>query len=89
MLELWSETQALVPLSSAEAELGAAGQPSQEVLGIMSLRKDVGETTRGHVMGHGSAAIGILWRRGLRKMRDLNTIWLWVQMKEASRQLQY
>ena len=70
MLEFWSKTQAVVALSSAEAELGAAVKASQEVLGMMSLRKDVDE---GHV------AIGIIRRMGLGKVRHLNTSWLWVQ----------
>ena len=52
----WSETQAVVALCSAEAQQGAAEKASQEVLGIMPLRKDVGETTRRHVMGDASAA---------------------------------
>ena len=42
----WSKTQAVVALSSAEAELGAPVKASQEVLGMMSLWKDVGENTR-------------------------------------------
>ena len=46
-------------LSSAEAELGAV-KASQEVLGMMSLWKDVSETTSGHVVGDASAAIGII-----------------------------
>ena len=58
MLELWSKTQAAVALSSAEAEMGAAVKASQEVLGVMSFWKNVGETTSGHVMGDASAAIG-------------------------------
>ena len=46
MLKFWSKTQAVVALRSAEAELDAAVKASQEVLGMMSLWKDVGETTR-------------------------------------------
>ena len=88
MLKFWSKTQAVVALSSAEAELGAAVKASQEVLRTMSLWKDVGETTRGHVMGDASAAIGIIRRMGLGKVRHLKTSSLWVQEKEASRELQ-
>ena len=44
-------------LSSAEVELRVAVKASQEVLGLMSLWKDVGETTREHLMGDASAAI--------------------------------
>ena len=75
--------------SSAEAELDAAVKASQEVLGMMSLWKDVGAITRGHVMGDASAAVGIIRRMGLGKVRHLNTSWLWAQDKEASRELQY
>ena len=89
MLKFWSKTQTVVTLSSAEAELGAAVKASQEVLGMMSLWKEIGETTRGHVMGDASAAIGIVRRMVLGKVRHLNTSWLWVQEKEASRELQY
>ena len=45
MLKFRSKTQAIVALSSAEAEQGAAVKASQEVLGMMSLWKDTGETT--------------------------------------------
>ena len=70
----------MVALSSAEAALGATVKASQEVLGIMSLWKDVGETTRRHVMGDASAAIGIIRGMGLGKVRrQLNTSWLWFQ----------
>ena len=58
MLKFWSKTQAVVALSSAEAELGAAEKASEEVLGMMSLWKDVGETTRGHVMGDAMPQLG-------------------------------
>ena len=77
MLKFWSKTQAVVALSSAEAELGAAVKASQEVLGMVSLWKDVGETTQDHVMGDASAAIGIIRRMGFGKVRHLNTSWLW------------
>ena len=45
MLKFWSKTQAVVALSSAKTELAAATKASQEVLGMMSLWKDIGETT--------------------------------------------
>ena len=45
-----SSTQAVVALGSADAEAGAAVKASQEVVGMMSLWKDVSETTRVHVM---------------------------------------
>ena len=89
MLKFWSKTQAVAALSSAEAELGAAVKASQEVLGMTSLWKDVGETTWRHVMEDASAEIGIIRPMVLGKVRHLNMSWLWVQEKEASRELQY
>ena len=40
-------------------------------------------------MGDASAAIGIIRRMRLGLVRHLNTSWLWVQEKEASRESQY
>ena len=40
-------------------------------------------------MGDASAVIGIIRRIGLGKVRHLNTSCLWVQEKEASRELHY
>ena len=67
MLKFWSKTQAVVVLCFAEAELGGAVKASQEGLGMMSLWKDIGETTRRHVMGDVSAAIGIIRRMELER----------------------
>ena len=39
-------------------------------------------------MGDASTAIGIIRPMGLGKVRHLNTIWLWVQEKETSHELQ-
>ena len=77
MLKFWSKIQDVVALSSAEAEMSAAVKACQEVLEMMSLWKDVGETTRGHVMGDASAAIGIIRRMVLGNARHLNASWLW------------
>ena len=64
MLTFWSKTQAVMALSSAEAELGAAVKASLEVLGMVSLWKDVGDTTRVQVMVDASEAVGIIRRIG-------------------------
>ena len=79
----------MVALKSAEAELGAAVEASEQVLGMMSLWKDIGETSSGFVMRDASAAIGIIRRMGLGKVRHLNTSWLWVHEKETPRELQH
>ena len=66
-----------------------AAQGVIQVFGLMSLWKDVRDTTRRHVMGYTSAAIGIFRRTGLGKVGHLNRSLLWDQEKEASRELQY
>ena len=72
MRKFRSKTQAVVELSSAEAELGAAVKTSHE---MMSLWKDVGDTG-GHVMGDASAAIGTVRRMSLGKVRHLKPVCL-------------
>ena len=64
--------------------LGAAVKARQEVLVVMSLWNDVGETTWEHVMGDASAASGIIRRMGLGKVRHLNTSWLRVRRKGSA-----
>ena len=88
MLKFWSKTQAAVSMSSAEAELGTSVNASQEVLWIMPLWKDEGETTRGHLTGDASGAIGCIRLIGSGKVRrHLTTSCWWVQWKDASREL--
>ena len=68
----WSSTQAIVALSSAEAELYALTKGAAQALGVMSLLADFGVELTGAMHTDASAAIGIIRRKGLGKMRDLN-----------------
>ncbi len=88
-LKGWSKTQATVALSSAEAELYAAVKASAEALGILSVYKDFGKTMQASILGDASAALGIIKRKGIGKMRHVNTNFLWVQEKSASKELVY
>ena len=78
-MKAWSSTQAVLALSSAEAELYALVKGSAVVLGCMSLLQDLGQDTNGKVHCDSSAALGIVQRRGLGKLRHLNVQYLWVQ----------
>ena len=69
-IKMWSRTQALVSLSSAEAELYAA---------ILSLLKDYQIHANGKVMSDASAALGIIKRQGLGRTRHIHTSYLWIQ----------
>ena len=62
---------------------GAAVKASQEVLGMMSLWKDVGTCD-----GRRKCSNWDHPTHGVRKVRHLNTSWLWVQVKAASHELQ-
>ena len=85
-IKMWSRTQALVSLSSAEAELYAAIKACSETLGFLSLLKDYQIHVKGKVMSDASAALGIIKRQGLGRTRHIHTSYLWIQqsMREAS-----
>ncbi len=86
-LKAWSSTQAVLALSSAEAELYALVKGSSMVLGLMSLLRDLGQCVDGRVHCDSSAALGIVQRRGLGKLRHLNVQYLWLQERARERDL--
>ena len=63
--KMWSRTQELVSLSSAEAELYAAIKACNETLGFLSLLKDYQIHATGKIMSDASAALGIIKRQGI------------------------
>ena len=89
MIKCWCRTQALVALSSAEAELYGIVKATAETMGLVSVMHDLGQVTTGHLLADASAALGILQRRGLGKVRHLNTNFLWVQEVAATRGIRY
>ena len=78
-IKMWSRTQALVSLSSAEAELYAAIKACNETLGFLSLLKDYQIHANGKVMSDACAALGIIKRQGLGRTRQNHTSYLWIQ----------
>ena len=89
MIKMWSRTQALVALSSAEAELYGIVKASADLKGLISLWKDLGAKVAGHLVADASAALGILKRRVLGKVRHLNTNYLWVQEVMSRKEIVY
>ena len=79
----WSRTQSLVALSSGEAELYATVKASAELLGLLSLLADWGVQAEGEVLGDAAACLGIVQRKGLGRLRHIQTNWLWVQQRAA------
>ena len=88
LVKMWCETQTGA-LSSAEAELYALVRGSAETMGPISMYKDLGTPMNGLVLGDVSAALAIVARRGLGKLRHLDTNYLWIQEKAAKGDLDF
>ena len=61
-IKRWSKTQALIALSSGESELYAALNAAAEILGIMSVFKDLNWQMEGRAYGDASAILGVINR---------------------------
>ena len=84
----WAKTHSTIALSSGEAELSGIGSGIAQALGIQSIARDLGLDLKLRVHTDATAAIGIARRRGLGKIRHLDTTDLWVQEKERSGQIE-
>ena len=77
----YSTTQKIIALSSAEAELYGMIKGSAHALGMKSLVADFGIDTKINIHTDASAARGIVNRKGLGKLRHIETNQLWIQDK--------
>ena len=64
----WSRTQQCITWSSAEAELVAMCKLSAELIGLLSMLKDLGEIQTGTVLADSTAALAIADRKGSGKL---------------------
>ena len=88
LIRAYSETQAVVAKSSGESELYAVVRASFEALGILTLLSDFGcSTMRASIGMDASAAIGIVQRQGISKLRHVEVYVLWIQEQQARRLL--
>ncbi len=78
-LKTWSTTQAVIALSSGEAEYYGVVKGGSVLLGAMSLAKDLGIELKGRIYTDSSAAKGIASRRGPGKTRRIHVNYLWIQ----------
>ena len=86
VIKVWSKTQSVIAKSSAESELYGAIKGACEGLGISSLLRDLGDISckvRMHL--DASAAIGIIERKGLNRVRHIDVDVLWLQQQYARR----
>ncbi len=80
-VKTWATTQAIIALSSGEAELYALTKGAANALGLVSLAADFGLRLNLHVHTDASAAVGIVHRQGVGKLRHIRVQYLWVQQK--------
>ena len=86
-LKHWSSTQGVIALSSAEAELYGIVKAAVQGMGLVSVARDLGEELSMELYTDSSAAQGVCNRKGLGKVRHLDTNLLWVQDKVKSGEL--
>ena len=85
----YSKSQAVIALSSGEAELLSIVKASVEALGLQSLMLDFGIKVELEVRSDATAAIGMVARLGLGKVRHLSVSDLWVQYKARTGEIPY
>ena len=88
-LKSWSRTQSLIALSSGESELYAMLEASAETVGMLALFRDFGWNVSGEIWGDASAAMGIVNRTGLGKIRHIDTSLPWIKQIAAEKGIRY
>ena len=82
-LKTWSSNQAVIALSSGEAEYYGIVKGASNAMGITGMLCDLGVSQSVAVSTDSSAAKGIANRRGLGKVRHVELSELWVQDQVA------
>ena len=89
-IRTWSKNQATVALSSAEAELYGIVKGTIEGIGMKSLMKDCGiGNVQIMLRSDASAALSVVERKGVGRMRHIDTNILWLQEKELREQVSF
>ena len=81
-IKTWSSTQAIIALSSGEAEYLGVVKATSVGLGLKSMLADMNVDVKVHVLSDATAAIGIANRLGLGQVRHMAVHYLWVQERE-------
>ena len=77
-LKSWSVTQSVISLSSGEAEYYAMVKGGSVAMGFKSMMSDVGINVKLSLKCDASAAVGIVKRRGLGRVRHIDVTQLWL-----------
>ena len=81
LIKSWSTTQGPISLSSGEAEFYGVVKASSVALGYQAMMEDLGLRMAVRVWTDSTATMGICGRRGLGKLRHIDTQCLWIQQK--------
>ena len=87
MIKSYSKHHKVLALSSAEAETYRMVACSAELLGIQSCARDMGLIYKGTIYADASAALGIVMRRGIGKVRHIRTQSWWLQEAQATKRI--
>ena len=82
LIKAWSRNQNIVALSSAESEFHATFKAAVEGIGIITQAKSFGDECRIRLHVDASAALGVIQRKGIGKLRHLHTGSLWIQEQQ-------
>ena len=85
----WSKTQPTIALSSGEAELSALVRATSEGLGMQAAMKEWGIEVDLIIKSDAVAAIGMVKRQGLGRIRHLAVADLWIQQKSKEGQVHF
>jgi len=80
-IRTWSTTQAIIALSSGEAEYYGLTKSVCVALGLKALFRDYRYNISLNILTDSTAAKGIAARRGLGKLRHMDMQYLWIQEK--------
>ena len=86
-IKSWSVTQSVISLSSGEAEYYAMVKGASVALGFKSILKEVGVDVMIELKCDASAAVGIVMRKGLGRVRHIDVTQLWLQEKVAEKKI--
>lgn len=89
LLNSWSKQQKVVALSSGEVETYALVATACDVLGLQACARDLGIEMSGELFTDASAALGIVARTGIGKVRHIRTQALWLQECRQEQRLKF
>ena len=86
-IKSWSSTQSVIALSSGEAEYYSLVKTASQSIGIRNMLLDVGINVGIHINTDSSTAKNISLRKGVGKVRHIETNQLWLQDKVKSKDI--